>query len=155
MFIRNAGERRRLVTRGLAGYILALLSVVPAAAVTETTLIHFGAYSGSFPTGANPSGTLLRDANGALYGTNTLGGSSYSGTVYRLNPPTAWQNQWTFTLLYTFTGGSDDGRPNSNLVMDSSGALYGTAASGGSCGSCHSSAPRSSPASPTWTRSAR
>lgn len=38
----------------------------------------------------------------------------------------------TFTVLYTFTGGSDGAWPYAGLIRDSAGNLYGTAAYGGS-----------------------
>ena len=82
-------------------------------------------------TGVNPRGTLLRDANGALYGSNMLGGAYYNGTIFKLTPPGAGQTGWALSILYTFMGGTDGGLPNSGLVMDSSGAIYGTADSGG------------------------
>lgn len=37
----------------------------------------------------------------------------------------------TKTVLYTFTGGSDGGQPQSRLILDSAGNLYGTTLSGG------------------------
>jgi uncharacterized repeat protein (TIGR03803 family) len=37
----------------------------------------------------------------------------------------------TYTLLYSFTGGSDGKWPYSNLIEDTSGNLYGTASAGG------------------------
>lgn len=37
----------------------------------------------------------------------------------------------TFTVIHTFTGGADGGEPNSTLLLDGAGNLYGTAARGG------------------------
>ena len=39
-----------------------------------------------------------------------------------------------FTVLYSFTGGSDGGTPIANLIQDPAGNLYGTASSGGAAG---------------------
>jgi hypothetical protein len=108
--------------------VVCAISTIPAVA-GETTLYSFGPYD---KIGSNPNGTLLRDASGALYGTTMLGGAYYNGTILKLSPPGAGQTQWTLSVLYTFTGGSDGGTPNPGLVMDASGALYGTASSGGS-----------------------
>ncbi len=44
----------------------------------------------------------------------------------------------TYSVLYTFTGGNDGGDPYSNVIRDSAGNLYGTAAIGGGDGSCNS-----------------
>jgi len=43
----------------------------------------------------------------------------------------------TETILHTFTGGSDGGYPNSTLIPDSNGNLYGTTGSGGSGAFCN------------------
>lgn len=82
------------------------------------------------PDGAGPSAGLIMDTAGNLYGTTSYGGAagaecaSGCGTVFKVD---------TFgaeTVLYTFTGGADGADPN-GLAMDSHGALYGTAFSGG------------------------
>jgi hypothetical protein len=39
-----------------------------------------------------------------------------------------------YTVLYTFTGGADGAYPESSLVRDSAGNLYGTANGGGTVG---------------------
>src|SRR5260370_41769862 len=38
----------------------------------------------------------------------------------------------TFTILYSFTGGSDGRQPEAGLLLDAAGNLYGTTAGGGS-----------------------
>jgi uncharacterized repeat protein (TIGR03803 family) len=86
--------------------------------------------------GANPSnGSLIIDSSGALYGTTINGGNSGNGTVYKLTPPASGGTLWNETVLYSFTGGADGRYGSSSLIFDSSGALYGTAAGGGSSGS--------------------
>src|SRR5262245_17089305 len=64
--------------------ILSVLSAVPAAATTESTLYSFHWFPppGQANVGGYPAGPLLRDANGALYGAATLGGASFNGTIY-------------------------------------------------------------------------
>ena len=99
------------------------------ASAAEKTLFSFSPYD---PNGSNPHGTLLRDAAGALYGVTTLGGAYYNGTIFKLSPPAFGKTDWTLSTIYTFTGGSDGGSPNGGLIMDSTGAIYGTASSGGS-----------------------
>ena len=114
--------------------ILFTLSALPAAAATETTLYAFNwaPPPGALNPGSGPTGTLLRDASGALYGATSLGGAYYNGTIFKLTPPAAGQTEWQMSVLYDFTGGFDGGSPNPTLVMDSSGAIYGTTQSGGS-----------------------
>jgi len=113
--------------------VLAALSALPAAAA-EKTLFAFNPFppGGIQRSGLYPDGTLLRDASGALYGTTMLGGTQNNGTVFKLTPPPPGKTVWALSVLYTFTGGSDGGLPNAGLVMDESGAIYGTTEMGGS-----------------------
>jgi hypothetical protein len=76
--------------------------------------------------GADPTGRLIMDATGALYGV-TAGGAAYaSGTLFKLTPPTQGQTDWTETTLYTFTHADDGGVPMGGLIADAQGNLYGT-----------------------------
>ena len=91
--------------------------------------------------GKNPYGGLLY-YNGNFYGTARQGGNlnatlgvTGSGTIYEYTPGATSVN-----VLYTFLGdpnstGKPDGRePDSGLVMDANGDLFGTTQSGGSSG---------------------
>jgi uncharacterized repeat protein (TIGR03803 family) len=84
--------------------------------------------------GAVPYEGLVLDADGNLYGTTYAGGNTDSscpagsqgcGVVFKVD------QGGNETVLYTFSGGSDGSEPYAGLVRDSSGNLYGTAASGG------------------------
>jgi uncharacterized repeat protein (TIGR03803 family) len=85
--------------------------------------------------GAYPNASLTFDSSGAIFGT-TAGGANAAcyagcGTVFKLSPPSTQGGDWQETTLYTFTGGSDGGQPASNVILDNSGALYGTTQSFG------------------------
>jgi uncharacterized repeat protein (TIGR03803 family) len=89
---------------------------------TEQVLYSFLGH----PDGAIPEAGVVLDAAGNLYGTTPAGGASCGcGTVFKLTP--ANSGFWTFTLLYSFTGGNDGREPNPNgpLVLDSTGKLFG------------------------------
>jgi uncharacterized repeat protein (TIGR03803 family) len=88
---------------------------------TETVLYAFR--DGN--DGENPQAGLIADGAGNLYGTATGGGTSGNGTVFKLAP------NGTFTVLHSFTGGSDGDYPQAGLIMDRKGNLYGTASRGG------------------------
>ncbi len=75
--------------------------------------------------GERPFGGLVADGSSNLYGTATFGGTSGEGTVFKLAP------DGSETTLYTFLGGSDGEWPQSTLLMDGSGNLFGTTAAGG------------------------
>jgi uncharacterized repeat protein (TIGR03803 family) len=106
-----------------------LLPVGVAGAASEKVLFSFtgGADGGGI------SGGVVADASGALYGVAADGGSALLGIVYKLTPPAAGQKNWTQTILHSFQGlpGGDGAEPQTGLLMDASGALYGTTFSGG------------------------
>jgi uncharacterized repeat protein (TIGR03803 family) len=83
----------------------------------ETVLHSFGAPGDGFW----PTSALVRDSNGNLYGTTQVGGalSNDSGTVFEVSA------SGVETVLYSFTGGKDEGRPDGKLLLDSAGNLYG------------------------------
>jgi uncharacterized repeat protein (TIGR03803 family) len=89
--------------------------------------------------GSNPMGSLIFDQSGNLYGTTELGGNSRCsfagpqgcGTVFELSPDRG--GGWKEKVLYRFQGPPDGEYPESRLVFDGSGNLYGTAAFGGPC----------------------
>ena len=73
---------------------------------------------------------LVLDDSGNIYGTTHCDGANSAGTIYELSPS---GGAWTYTLLYTFTGGSDGLYSISNLVLRN-GSLYGTTIDGGADG---------------------
>ena len=78
-----------------------------------------------------PAAPLTMDAAGNLYGTINGFGEGPGG-IFKL---THGQNGWTFTSLHDFTGGSDGGKPYSNVYIDANGNLFGTASGGGNSNS--------------------
>jgi uncharacterized repeat protein (TIGR03803 family) len=103
--------------------------------------------------GINPYGPLLADAHGNLYGTTSLGGGigrcGYypgCGTVFELSPRGAGYSE---RILYAFHGTSDGGEPNGGLIMDASGAIYGSLSTDGPDG--FGSVFRLTPSGSTYT----
>jgi uncharacterized repeat protein (TIGR03803 family) len=92
----------------------------PAGKWAETVLHNFNGNDGSDPVGG-----VTLDAAGNLYGATVLGGGPYKyGTVFQLTPGT---HGWKEVMLHRF-GQKDYGAdPESTLVMDAKGNLYGTA----------------------------
>ncbi len=80
--------------------------------------------------GQIPSGNLIFDSLGNLYGTTEAGGEYGNGTVFELANSLG---SYTEKVLYSFRGPSyDDGQtPVPGLVMDASGNLFGTTKLGG------------------------
>ncbi len=93
----------------------------------ETILYNFGSAAG-FADGQSSSG-VIRDALGNLYGATPYGGAySTFGTVFAMTPA------GDETVLYNFQGGNDGGEPQSPLIRDWKGNLYGTTFQGGGLG---------------------
>lgn len=117
-----------------AAAILAILGAAVAEGATENTLFRLKPWprQGEVQPGANPTGGLLRDNAGALYGATSSGAAYYHGAIFKLTPPARGNTGWTMSVLYSFTGGQDGSSPNGDLIMDADGAIYGTAARGGS-----------------------
>lgn len=96
----------------------------------ETVLYSFTGYEGlSYPTGS-----LVFDSAGNLYGTAEGNGAHGWGAVFKLSPGSVGAS-WTETTLYSFAGGTDGANPSSGVVIDAAGNLYGTTGAGGSGGS--------------------
>jgi len=95
---------------------------------SETLLYAFAAGG----DGAEPYAGLYRDKKGNLYGTTIVGGGmgcyehAGCGTVFKITPGGKEK------ILYAFAGGTADGSsPESNLISDDAGNLYGTTYQGG------------------------
>ncbi|HEY3638330.1 MAG TPA: choice-of-anchor tandem repeat GloVer-containing protein [Rhizomicrobium sp.] len=104
---------------------------------TETTLYSFCARL-PCANGDQPLASLTMDSAGNLYGTTWMGGiqncgNEYAscGTVFKVAP------DGTETALYSFCPGAtctDGAIPYGNVILDSSGNLYGTTQRGGANG---------------------
>lgn len=126
--------RRSLVT--LHSFILSGDGQNPAAGLT-----YQGAASGVPYDGSSP-----------LYGTTAGGGSNNAGTIFSLTPDGVISVE---SLLYTFCSNppcTDGQNPDSELIVDAAGNLYGTAFSGGNSGS-HGVAFKLTNNSGTWDES--
>jgi len=92
---------------------------------TERVLYSFtGGNDGSAPG----AGSLIADADNALYGTTEFGGSAGKGTVFKLRPS---NGVYAERVLHSFLNGSDGGYPFAGLIADKNGVLYGTTDFGG------------------------
>jgi uncharacterized repeat protein (TIGR03803 family) len=111
-----------------------VLALLATTALGSFRILH--AFSLGFPSaGASPSGSLIEDARGVLYGTAYVGGPtdlSYGGVAFALTP--APGGRYGYSVLHDFTGDAhtlDGAQPGSGLVADPAGNLYGTTVYGG------------------------
>ena len=94
---------------------------------SETTILAFDGTDGEYPAAG------LIDSGGTF-----LFGTTQQGDMYGLGNAFILSNlggSWTSATIWAFGGVSGDGwLPDSDLIMDSSGALYGTTSEGGASG---------------------
>ena len=97
----------------------------------ETVLHTF-----SHTDGANPTGELVRDNDGTLYGTTVTGGDvdqcsgQGCGVIFALDPSGEEK------LLHRLTGLLDGANPTHGVIRDAAGNLYGTTENGGDLAAC-------------------
>ena len=89
-----------------------------------TTLIDFNA-NGPTNRGSNPQGNLVTDGAGFIWGTTSSGGTSYNGTIYKVNINTG---VLTTKADLNVNSGS---YPQGGLANDGAGNLWGTTSQGG------------------------
>ncbi len=117
--------------------VVGLASLVASAAAQTLNFNLLHTFTNS-PDGALPGDGYsygvppLLDSKGNLFGTTTWGGAANCvqetgcGTVYRIN------KRGNYSVLYSFTGGSDGSNPWASLSEDAAGNLYGAATGNGS-----------------------
>jgi uncharacterized repeat protein (TIGR03803 family) len=90
----------------------------------ETVLHNFSGAS----DGEGPLAGVIVDMAGNLYGSTSSGGASGFGTAFEVH------KNGKFTLLHTFTGGTDGKYLDGGLILDPKGRIYGTTINGGTGG---------------------
>lgn len=116
----------------LLGYSLGVAMFVPFAVAHAQNFKVLYNFQG-LPDGAQPSGGLIADKAGNLYGVTGSGGTSGYGTVFELRP------DGTESVLYSFTAGNlgENGyEPGGALLKDKAGNLYGATFQGGGSADC-------------------
>jgi len=122
--------------------ILTLLSAPGAGAQIKYKTLHI--FRGK--DGAAPSGTLIFDAAGNIYGT-TYSGGNYTGgcntgscgTIYELTPD--GDGTWTESVLYAFTA-DEPFNPDAGVIFDAAGNLYGMTNTGPYAGDVYQLVPQ-------------
>ncbi|MFY9666234.1 MAG: choice-of-anchor tandem repeat GloVer-containing protein [Candidatus Cybelea sp.] len=101
----------------------------------ESILHNFeGNFGSGKADGMDARGSLVSDPSGNLYGTTPYGGHYNYGTIFKVT------KAGKETVLYSFMGETDGGRPYAGVLRDAAGNLYGVAYAGaesactGGCG---------------------
>src|ERR1700690_3371147 len=126
----HCGNSGSFLGKFLAFAFTIFLLGVSAFGQTENVLYNFTGGS----DGSGPTGNLIFDAVGNLYGTTDAGGvddgNGGKGVGFKLSSSTG--GGWTETILYAFQGGTSDGEiPDGGVVFDTGGNLYGVTDFGG------------------------
>jgi hypothetical protein len=95
-----------------------------------STVLH--SFNASLPDGRTPASGLALDDVGNLYGSTTSGGGRKAGAIFKLTRD--GNGQYTESLLYSFAPGNDGYQPQTGLVLDAKGNVYGATTWGGTSG---------------------
>lgn len=105
---------------------------------SQTGWVHRVLYSFSGQAdGGQPYGGVTLDSQGNLYGSAVIGGTGGTcvedgcGVIYKL---TRSGGNWSYRVIYNFTGGDDGYGPGTGLTLDEQGNLYGMTPTGGAFG---------------------
>lgn len=113
----------------------AVVGTAPLAGAQQESVLHSFGGSGD---GSNPSGVLVLDKSGNIYGATFFGGAYGSGsaetggTVFEVTPVIG--GGWTEAVLHSFSGGDDGEWPYSGVILDAADNLYGPTFLGGAYG---------------------
>ncbi|PSR54632.1 hypothetical protein AHMF7605_14510 [Adhaeribacter arboris] len=99
-----------------------IFKVSPAGAVT---VLHQFDYN---TTGGYPKGSLVKGADGNLYGMTGSGGPGSYGNIFKITP------NGTLTVIKNFSYSTDGAKPNGHLIVAKDGNFYGLTYSGGTYG---------------------
>jgi uncharacterized repeat protein (TIGR03803 family) len=126
----NSGNLYGLAQQGGVNSVGAVFELTPSAGgVWTASVLH--SFQADGVDGYYPEfGALRFDDAGNFYGTTYEGGTHSFGTVFKL---TQSGGTWTETILSSFTNG-DGSYPESGLIIDQEGNVYGTTYGGGASG---------------------
>jgi uncharacterized repeat protein (TIGR03803 family) len=105
------------------------LTPVSSGLWTQTIMHAFGSVSGD---GDLPIGGVTLDASGNIFGTASAGGAGYlpAGAVFKIDTSNSYSVIYNFCTLHYVNLCTDGRAPNENLVLDSSGNIFGVTSEG-------------------------
>jgi uncharacterized repeat protein (TIGR03803 family) len=116
--------------------VLAVFGTTARSAAQQETVLH--SFDDNGTDGYRPISALIIDAGGNLYGTTPYGGA-YGNVSLFYSGGTAFELErnggvWAEKILHNFGNGTDGQFPESGLILDASGDLYGATSGGGTSG---------------------
>ena len=82
-------------------------------------------FTGTYPDGDGPVGSLALDQEGNIYGVTVSGGAYGGGVIFEISP------SGTETIAHSFDCSLEGCYPNAGLTIDAAGNLYGATSAGG------------------------
>ena len=124
--------QNQIAGRFMLGAIYELRPTIGKKKWSAKNIHNFCSKDGVCTDGSFPDNTLTMDADGNLFGPAEVGGVVGVGTIFEISPKSK-DGKWKSTVLHNFCqqGCTDGEAPNSELLRDAAGNLYGTAGSGG------------------------
>ena len=116
-----------------AAFAAAVTAGAGSASASQYQLIHPFCQAANCADGRNPQDGLVRDSDGNFFGTGNRGGATGHGAVFELKFNSTTQ-QYHYRVLHNFCSRvncADGAFPDSPLIIDTDGNLYGTATQGG------------------------
>lgn len=98
-----------------------IYEMIPASGGWSFRVIH--TFTGGIDGLGGSASPMLLDAQGNLYGVNTVGGADGFGNVFEL---TRSGSSWNLTTIYSFQDQPDGASPYGGVIFDKDGNLYGT-----------------------------
>ena len=127
----------RFLPRIAAAALLALSALLAKAVEAGPSLATLFSFTDP-ASGQTPMGAPLLGRSGVLYGVTTTGGKrSQFGTVFEVLPPAPGNTRWSEKVLWSFEGVRPAASaPNSPVIVNATGTIYGFTAQGGAHCSC-------------------
>jgi uncharacterized repeat protein (TIGR03803 family) len=127
LIVDASGNLYGVTVAGGAGGAGTVFEMAYSAGNYAEQILYSFANSGS--DGTSPTGALVLDASGNLFGTTESGGTSSQGTAFELTKSSG--GVYTESVLVSFSYGPAGASPVAGLIMDASGNLFGTTQNGG------------------------
>jgi uncharacterized repeat protein (TIGR03803 family) len=126
-----AGNLYGTTSTGGAGGGGTVFKLVPSGGTWHYTVVYSFTQSGGSFLCPGPTGTLLVDSAGNMYGNSCANGAFGYGVIFKLSPS---GNGWVYSSLHDFMNGNDGAHPFGGLVIDRNRNLYDTSIDGGTFG---------------------
>ena len=124
----NFKSKEVMKTKSFVLMVFTLAAALRVEAQAPPQFFSVHSFDGSAGEGTSPIGNLVQDPDGNIFGVTKNGGTSNAnnGTFFALLP--VGGNNYNFTNLYNFSGGTNGGHPAGDLTLQANGQAGNIAA---------------------------